>query len=236
MRGADERRTYFAEFAGVGRDDDLLGLLEHLADHQRFVGFKRGRASLRLQAGDAQEDLVHIYVVEEVECGAAGERKRPCPRNHAAGEKRTNAGLVAEFHADVDGVCDDLNLVAMAKAAADVRSGGAGGEANRLIGLHQFSGGQADSPLLLSEALLAREERAVVAERLVKQRLNQRGSAVSSANEAAVFKARQVATDAGRRGAGDGENLFDGCAAAAQQELDDDLSAAIDGFRHTARF
>ena len=50
--------------------------------------------------------------------------KRPRPGNHAAGKIGANAGLVAKLHADIDGVGNHLNLVAMAQTAANVRGSG----------------------------------------------------------------------------------------------------------------
>ena len=228
---ADKGRADFAEFARVGDHDDLLGLLEHLAVDQRLVGLQRGGAALGIQSGHAQKHLVHIDVVEEGQRRVAGERERPRPGNHAAGQIGADAGLVAQLHADVDGVGDHLNLVAMAQAAADVRGGGAGGEAHGLVGLDQFGGGQADAAFFLGKALLARQEGAVVAERLVEQRLDQGGAAMGAADQAAVFKPRQVAPDAGRRGAGHGQNLLDGGGSGAEQELDDQFGAAIEWSR-----
>ena len=114
----------------------------------------------------------------------------------------------------------------MAQAAADVGGGGAGGKADGFAGLDQFGGGQADAALFSGMTLLAGEKGAVVAERLVEQRLDQRRAAVGAAYQAAVFKPCQVAPDAGRRGAGYGQNLFDGGGAGAQEELDDLLGAA----------
>ncbi len=196
---ADECGTHFAELAGIGDDDDLLGLLEHFLVDQRLVGFEGGGSALGVEAGDAEKYLVHDDVVEEGERGVAGEREGPGPWNDAAGEIGADAGLVAEFHADVDGVGDDLNLVAMADAAADVGGGGAGGEADGFVGLDELGGGEADAAFFLGKALLAGEEGAVVAERLVEQRLDEGGAAVGAANEAAAFQLGEVAADAGRR-------------------------------------
>jgi hypothetical protein len=56
---------------------------------------------------------------------------------------------------------------------------------------------------------------------------------VGAANEAAAFQLGQVAADAGRRGAGYGENLFDGGGSGAEKEFDDEFTAAIEGFGHT---
>ena len=122
----------------------------------------------------------------------------------------------------------------MAEAAADVGGGGSGGEADGFVGLDEFGGGQADAALFLGEALLAGEKGAVVAERLVEQRLDQRGAAVGAANEAAAFQLGQVAADAGRRGAGFGKNLFDGGGTGAEEEFDDEFTAAIEGVGHIA--
>jgi hypothetical protein len=122
----------------------------------------------------------------------------------------------------------------MAQAAPHMRGGGAGREAYTFIGLHQFSGRQTDAPLLLGETLLTRQEAAVVAERLVEQRLNQGCAAVRSADQPTAFKPHQVASDAGCRRAGDGENLLNRCAPCAKQKFNDQLRTTIDGRGHIA--
>ena len=225
---ADECRAHLAELAGVGDDDHLLGLLEHLAVDERLVGLQGGGSALGIEAGDAEKDLVHDDVVEEGERGVAGKREGPGPGNDAAGEIGADAGLVAEFHADVDGVGDDLNLVAVAEAAADVGGGGAGGEADGFVGLDELGCGETDAAFFLGEALLAGEERAVVAERLVEERLDEGGAAVGAANEAAAFQLGEVAADAGGRGAGFGKNLFDGGRSGAEEEFDNQFTARIE--------
>jgi hypothetical protein len=56
---------------------------------------------------------------------------------------------------------------------------------------------------------------------------------VGAANEAAAFQLGQVAADAGGRGAGYLEDLFDGGSSGAKEEFDDEFTAAIEGFGHT---
>src|SRR5271157_819340 len=231
---ADEGGAHFAQLAGIGYHDHLFGLLEHLLVDQSLVGLQRGGSALGVEAGDADKDLVHDDVVEIGERGVAGERKRPRPGDDAAGEIGADAGLVAEFHANVDGVGDHLNLLAVAQAAADMGGGGAGGEAYGFVGLDELGGGEANAALFFGEALLAGQEGAVVTEGLVEQRLNQSGAAVGAANEAAAFKLGQVAPDAGSRGAGFGKNLFHCGRAVAEEELDDLFTAAIEGIGHIA--
>jgi hypothetical protein len=124
---ADECRAHLAEFAGVGHHDYLFRLLEHLAKHQRLFSFQRRCSAVCVKAGNAQENLVEVHIVEKAERGAAGKRERPRPGNHTAGKKRTDARLVAELHADVDGVGDHLDVFAVAQTAANVRGGGACG-------------------------------------------------------------------------------------------------------------
>ena len=223
---ADECGRDLAEFAGVGYDDDLTGLLDHLAIDETFFSFEGGGAAVGVKACDAEEDLVEIDIIKKVEGSTAGEREGPGPGNDAASENGADAGLIAELHADVDGVGDDLDFVAMTEAAADVSGGGAGGEANGFAGLDELCCGQADAALFSGVALLAGEKRAVVAERFIEQGLDERGAAVGAPDEAAVLKPGQVAADAGRRTAGFSQNLVDGGAAGAQEELDDFLRSA----------
>jgi len=64
-----------AEFARVGGYDHLLGLLQHLANDQRFIGLQSRGSPFRFQTRDAEKHLIHIDVVKKVECGAPGERK-----------------------------------------------------------------------------------------------------------------------------------------------------------------
>jgi hypothetical protein len=55
---------------------------------------------------------------------------------------------------------------------------------------------------------------------------------MGAADEAAVFQPGQIAPDAGRRGAGDGQQLFYRGGSGAEQEFDDLLGAAIDRVGH----
>lgn len=85
----------------------------------------------------------------------------------------------------------------MAETAADMRSGGSGRKTYGFIRLHQFSSRQADTALLNGELLFARQERAVITERLVEQRLDECCPTMSSADKPSVFKAGEVSTNAG---------------------------------------
>src|ERR1039458_10295911 len=90
---------------------------------------------------------------------------------------------IAQFHSNIDGVGDHLDLVAMAQAAAHMGGGCAGGKPNTLVGIDKLCRGQTDAPLLFGEALLAGQERTVVTEWLVKQRFLQRGAALGAAGK-----------------------------------------------------
>src|ERR1700744_1100901 len=55
---------------------------------------------------------------------------------------------------------------------------------------------------------------------------------MGAAEETAGFQARQVAANAGGRGAGNGEQLFNGSGAAREQMFDDLLRTPVDGLGH----
>jgi len=216
---AEECRTDAAELAGVGNGDDLLGLLDHLAKNENFFGLKLGDAALGVDAGEREEETVHVDVVEEVEGGLANEGKGPCPGHDTAGEEGADAGLVAEFHADIDGVSDDLEVLAVAEAAANEGGGGAGGEADGLVGLDEFCSGEADAALFRGIALLTGEERGIEAERLVEERLDEGCASVGATDEAAVLQARKIAADGRAGGTCDGEEFLDSSGAGAEEML-----------------
>lgn len=123
----------------------------------------------------------------------------------------------------------------MAEAAANVGSGGARGKSDGFASQHQFGGGQADAAFFRCVALLASQERAVVAKWLVEERFDQLGAAVGAADESTIFKASQIAADAWRRGAGFGEDLIDTGATRAEQELDDLLGSMVNGLGHACK-
>ena len=184
--------------------------------------------------GDTQEDSVHVYIVEEFKSGISGERKRPRPGNDAAGQIGANTGLIAEFHADIDRVGDDLDLFPMTKTAADVGRCRSGGEANGLIGLNEFGGGKADAALFYGEFLFAREKGAVVAEWLVEKRFDQGCAAMRATNQTPIFETCQIPANTGSRGTRHCEDFFDTGCTGAEQKLDDQFTAAVQCLWHDA--
>jgi len=229
---ADECRTNLAKFARVGGDDHRPGLLDHLAVDQRFICLERGGTAFGVETRDAHEDLVHINVVEKVECGITGKRERPRPGNHAACQVGADARLVAQLHADIDGIGHDLNLVAVAQAAADVRRGGARSQSHRFSRFDNLSGRNADAAFFRRAALFACQERTVVAKRFIEQRLHQFRAAMGTANQAAILQSHQIAANAWRGRSCDGKQFIDGGGSRAEQEVDDLLGAAANGFCH----
>ena len=110
-----------------------------------------------------------------------------------------NAGLIAQFHADVDCVGDHLDFLAVAKTPANVGGCRSGGQADGFVRLDEFSRSQANATFFRREPLLASKKRAVVTKWLVEKWLNQLCSAMRSTNQAPVFEARQVPPNTGSR-------------------------------------
>ncbi len=67
-------------------------------------------------------------------------------------------GLVAQFHTNIDGISDDLNLLAMAQAATMWVVVVPAVRPTVLACLDQFGGGQTHAPLFHGEPLLACQE------------------------------------------------------------------------------
>ena len=103
--------------------------------------------------------------------------------------------------------------------------GGACGQTNGFVFLHQFRGGETDAAFFFGVALFARQKGTVVAKWLVEQRFDQRRSPVGAADQSAVFKPRQITANAGRGGTSHRQDLLDGCGPGAEKELDDPLRA-----------
>lgn len=68
-------RAYMTEFAGVGNNDDLLGMLDHLTADECLIDLQSSCSSIRIEAGNTQEDLVHVEIVEGFQRSIAGDRK-----------------------------------------------------------------------------------------------------------------------------------------------------------------
>ena len=107
-------------------------------------------------------------------------------------------------------VGDDADVGAVPQRTADLRGGGAGSNADGLVGLDEIGCGESDAPLLDSGSLFACLEAAVIAERLIEQGLNQHGAAMRTAYESAAFQTVEGAADGGRRGANSRKQLIDG--------------------------
>jgi hypothetical protein len=225
---ANEGRADPSKFAGIGNYDRLFGSFEHLAEDKRFIRLKRGSAPFCIHPGHTQENLVHVNIVEKAQRRIAGERKRPGPGNHPTGDVGANPGLIAQFHADVDRVCDDLYLFAMAQAAPHMRGGGAGRQPDGFAGLHKLRRCDPDPALFRRVPLLPRKKGAVIAKWLIQQRFDQFGAAMRAADQASGLKSGQVAPNTGRRRTCNREELFDSGAATAQKELDDRLGSSAE--------
>src|ERR1035437_9052804 len=154
----NEGGTDLAKLARVGRDDDLFRLLNHLSQYERFIGLQSGHSAIGVQTSYAEKHLVHVDVVQEGQRCVARTREGPGPGNHTASETGADAGLIAQFHADIHGVRDHPSLVAVAQAATDVCRRGTRRQAHSVIVLNKFCGCQANAPLFLGKPLLAREE------------------------------------------------------------------------------
>jgi hypothetical protein len=87
--------------------------------------------------------------------------------HEASGDERLQAGAIAQFHGNVDGVGDDPDIVAIAQIARYVRGSSAGGEANRLVFLDEFGGGEADAAFLGHTMLFAILKKRVITKRFV---------------------------------------------------------------------
>jgi hypothetical protein len=55
---------------------------------------------------------------------------------------------------------------------------------------------------------------------------------VGTANEAAIFEPREIAPDAGGRGPGDCQQLFNGCGSGPEKEFDDLLGTVVQRICH----
>jgi hypothetical protein len=122
----------------------------------------------------------------------------------------------------------------MAQAAADVCGRGAGSETDGVAGLNKLGGCESDAALFGGMALLASQKGTVITKRLIEERLDQLGSAVSAPDESSALQPSQVSTNAGSRRTGDGEQFFNGSGPCAQEKLDDLFRAVVQCVVHTA--
>src|ERR1700757_5228629 len=60
----NESRTDLAQFTRIRNNDHFFSLFDHLAIDQCFVGLERSHSSFGIEACDAEENLVHIDIVE----------------------------------------------------------------------------------------------------------------------------------------------------------------------------
>jgi hypothetical protein len=213
---ANKRWADVSKFAGIGHNDDLLGMLQHLSIDEGFVGLERSGTAFRVKTRDAEKDLIHIHVVEEFKSGVPRQRKGPRPWNYTTSQVCTNARLIAQFHADVQSIRDDLDLFSVSKRAPNVRGCCSCGEADGFVRLDEFGRRETNPPFFSGGTLLARKERTVITKRLVQERLHQSGAAVRSANQSSIFEAGQISSDAGGGRTGLGEYLVDGSGTNAQ--------------------
>ena len=230
--GADEGGADLAHLSGVCDDDDLLGVANHGEGDGGLFGLERGDSSLEIEACDSDEGLVEVDVAEEVESRLAGEGEGPGPGESSSGEHGLDGGLIAEFHADVDGVGDDGDAVAMTERTANLRGGGTGGESDGLLLTDELAGGDTDTTLLVGGAEFAGLEGSVVAVGFVEERLEEGGTAVGAEDETSFFKAGEIAANAGSRGAYLVHELLNGDIPGSEQGLHNAVGAYVSFGRH----
>ena len=120
----------------------------------------------------------------------------------------------------------------MADAAGGLGGGGSGGEAHGFMLANKLCGGQPDASFLLGKAAFALLEGRVEAKGLVLGLPGEFGAAMGAMDQAAFFKAGEVAANAGCGGFQLGRQFIHGSVAVAQQHLEDSLCALIGLNRH----
>ena len=95
---------------------------------------------------------------------------------------------LGEFHRNINGICNYCDIEILGKASNYFRSRGSGSKCDRLAGSNQCSGSSCNAALFICEFLNLRLKGAVIAERLVKQRLDGDSPAMGSAQSAILLQ------------------------------------------------
>lgn len=164
---ADQRGTEVSYLGGVGDHDDLSRIADHRLRDGGLFRLKGGYAALEIETRGADECLVHVDILQKPERGLPGEGKRPGPCERPSGKGGLDGGLVAQLHADVEGVRDDGDPTAMAKGPPNLGSSGPSGEADGLLIEDELGSGETDPAFFIRPAVLACLEGGVVTEWLI---------------------------------------------------------------------
>ena len=171
--GADQGRSHDPNLAGIRHHDGLLRLMDQGAKGEGLLGFDYGDAAGSVDSTNADKDPVQEDVIQRSDGRVSHERERTRPLHEAARDEGFQAGTVAQFHGNVDGIGDDPNVVPVPQVAGDIGCGGTGGEPDSFVLLNQFCRGGADPALLRRPMLFPVLKERVVTEWFVEQRLDQ---------------------------------------------------------------
>ena len=106
----------------------------------------------------------------------------------STGKGHIQGGLVAQFHADVYRIGDDVNAAAVAGATRHRGGCGARSESHGVMFADQLRGGHANAAFLFCRAPFAFLKRRVEAERLVLHLPSQLRTVVGTMHQAALLK------------------------------------------------
>jgi hypothetical protein len=174
---ADLPPGYYAKLAVIDDSDFSLSVPYHRPVQVGFIGAEACGSPVRIDAVGAKEKCADNDVLQTVRCRGANKRE-PVPAQITSGHKHIQVFTFRQLHGDVDGVCDDGDVVVERKGANYFGRGCAGRQSDGVPGLDERSGRAPDAALLVGETFDLRLERTVVAKWLVEQRLQEFGSAV----------------------------------------------------------
>jgi hypothetical protein len=114
-----------------------------------------------------------------------------------------------------------MNAFAMAQAASDLGSGGAGREGDGIAFGDHVGGGDGDTALLVGEALFAERKGCVEAEGFVGKLAGELDTSVGAMDKSPLLELDEIATDAGGRGVDSGSEVFYATGALLQEQMKD---------------
>src|SRR6266566_1818284 len=205
---ADAPACNDSKLAVIDNRDFALRVLHHGAVQRSLVGVKGGGTPGGVDPVGADKQHIDYELIKRVHGGRPDERK-PIAAQVASCYEHADILALRQLHGDVHCVGDDCDVVIVRNSTNDFGGGGAGREGNRLAMLDQGGGGSPDSALFCGKAGDLCLKRTIVAEWLVKQRLDRFGSAVGTAEQSAFFETPEIPPDSHDRDVEAGTELFD---------------------------
>src|SRR3984957_2746673 len=132
---------------------------------------------------NAQEEAIHAKHVERFDCRRSNKRKGPRPAHRAPRERRIHIHVGTQLHADIHGICDDVNTTMVLQLLGHESRRRARGKADGVMFLHQRGRCMSNSLFLGCKTVLTHMEGGVETEGFVDSSASQHSAAMRAMNQ-----------------------------------------------------